>query len=128
MQTPEVPKKRERADKPTGGRPRKTDAERQLKGVTVRLSVKQYEKLQAHAVEGGQSLAHVVRSILNGKLPHIPPAQEDLLRTIATMANNWNQLAKKAHQNGFGTVSERVQQQAGRIEDLLNYFKKISGK
>lgn len=127
MENSEVPKKRDRIGKAVGGRPRKTDAERQLKGVTVRLKVKRYEELQAYASEGGRTLAQVVRSILDSKLPHLTTEQESLLRTIATMSNNLNQLAKKAHQNGFGAVGESVQQQATRIEELLDYFEKIRG-
>jgi len=124
MDTPELPRKRKRIGQAVGGRPRKTDAERQLKGVTVRLTTERYEELQGYAAEGGRSLAHVVRALLNGKLPYLTTQQEGLLRNIATMSNNLNQLAKKAHQSCFEAVANDVQQEVERLRELLNYFEK----
>ena len=48
------------------------------------------------------------------------------LRQLAGLANNLNQLAKKAHQNGFGAVGEEVAKQAARVSELLNYFGEVA--
>lgn len=122
MEAPTTPKKTPRTGPAAGGRPRKTDAERRLKGVTVRLSTARYAELSAYAAEGGRSLAHVVRQLLSGGLPQLTPAQEGSLRQLAGLANNLNQLAKRAHQGGFGAVGEEVAWQAQRISQLLDNF------
>ncbi len=122
MDTPTAPENPKRAGKAAGGRPRKTDAERRLKGVTVRLSVERYAELQAYAAEGGRTMAHVVRAVVNGKLPQLTPEQEGWLRQLAGMANNLNQLAKRAHQEGFVVVGQQVQEQAAKMSALLDYF------
>jgi len=122
MTTPDAPKTPKRTGPAAGGRPRKTDAERRVKGVTVRLSVERYAELETYAAEGGRTMAHVVRSAVNGKVPQLTPEQEGWLRQLAGMANNLNQLAKKAHQDGFGAVGREVEQRAAELNKILNYF------
>lgn len=101
---------------------KKTDAERRLKGVTVRLTVARYDELKAHAAEGGQTLARVVRNMIQQPVPVLTPGQDALLRQLAGMANNLNQLAKRANQGGLLEVATPAAEAAAQVSRLLDSF------
>lgn len=101
---------------------KKTDAERRLKGVTVRLTVARYDELKAHAAGGGQTLARVVRNLIQQPVAVLTPGQDSLLRQLAGMANNLNQLAKRANQDGLLEVAMPAAQAAAQVSRLLDSF------
>lgn len=100
----------------------KTDAERRLKGVTVRMTLARYDELKAQAAAGGQTLARVVRNLIRQPVPALTPGQDALLRQLAGMANNLNQLAKRANQGGLLEVAMPAAQAAAQVSRLLDSF------
>ncbi|SMC00685.1 mobilisation protein [Hymenobacter roseosalivarius DSM 11622] len=127
---PELPADSATTPKPKrlGGRPKKDPADK-LKSITTHVSVARYEELEAGAAEVRQPISQYVRPLVEGGIkPRKRPVlqlsgeQEGYLRQLAGLANNLNQLAKKAHQSGFGAVGEEVVQQARRVSQLLDYF------
>jgi hypothetical protein len=123
----EVNKREEKPAPPAKKRVRppqvkKTDAERRLKGVTVRLTVARYDELKAHAAAGGQTLARVVRNLIQQPVAALTPGQDALLRQLAGMANNLNQLAKRANQGGLVEVATPAAQAAAQVSRLLDSF------
>lgn len=111
-----------------GGRPKK-EPEDKLKSVTTHVSADRYEELQAGAAAVRQPMSQFVRPLVEAgvkarKRPvlQLTVAQDGYLRQLAGMANNLNQLSKRAHQAGFATVAQEVEAQATTLDRLLDYF------
>lgn len=123
----ELPKPK-RTGKSAGGRPRKSPEEK-LRSVTTHISAARYAELEAGAADVRQPISQFVRPLVEAgirrrrrPMMQLSAEQEGYLRQLAGIANNLNQLAKKAHQDGFGAVENEVAQQAAAIGRLLNYF------
>lgn len=121
-----------RAGKAAGGRPRKAPEEK-LKSVTTHVSAARYAELEAGAAEVRQPMSQFVRPLVEAgigrrKRPvlQLSVEQDRYLRQLAGLANNLNQLAKKAHQSGFGAVGDEVAQQATAVSRLLDYFGEVA--
>ena len=121
-----------RTGKAAGGRPRKAPEEK-LKSVTTHVSAARYAELEAGAAEVRQPISQFVRPLVEAgigrrKRPvlQLSVEQDGYLRQLAGLANNLNQLAKKAHQSGFGAVGQEVAQQAARVNGLLDYFGEVA--
>lgn len=111
-----------------GGRPKKEPGEK-LKSVTTHVSLARYEALEAGAAAVRQPLSQFVRPLVEAgvkarKRPvlQLTVAQDGYLRQLAGMANNLNQLSKRAHQSGFAAVAQEVEAQAATLDRLLDYF------
>ena len=125
-ETPEEPK-----PKRLGGRPKK-EPEDKLRSVTTHVSVARYEELQAGAAAVRQPISQFVRPLVEAgvkvrKRPvlQLTVAQDGYLRQLAGMANNLNQLSKRAHQGGFAAVAQEVEAQAITLDRLLDYFANV---
>jgi Bacterial mobilisation protein (MobC) len=126
---PSTPK---RTGKAAGGRPRKSPEEK-LRSVTTHVSAARYAELEAGAAEVRQPISQFVRPLVEAgvgrrKRPvlQLSVAQDGYLRQLAGLANNLNQLAKKAHQSGFGAVGNEVAQQAAAVGKFLDYFGEVA--
>jgi hypothetical protein len=111
-----------------GGRPKKEPGEK-LKSVTTHVSLARYEELEAGAAAVRQPLSQFVRPLVEvgvkvRKRPvlQLTVEQDGYLRQLAGMANNLNQLSKRAHQSGFAAVAQDVEAQAATLDRLLDYF------
>lgn len=111
-----------------GGRPKKEPGEK-LKSVTTHVSLARYEELEAGAAAVRQPLSQFVRPLVEAgvkarKRPvlQLTIEQDGYLRQLAGMANNLNQLSKRAHQIGFAAVAQDVEAQAATLDRLLDYF------
>lgn len=111
-----------------GGRPKKELSEK-LKSVTTHVSLARYEELRAGAEAVRQPMSQFVRPLVEAgvkarKRPmlQLSVAQDGYLRQLAGMANNLNQLSKRAHQAGFAAVAQEVEAQAATLDRLLDYF------
>jgi hypothetical protein len=111
-----------------GGRPKKEPGEK-LKSVTTHVSLTRYEELEAGAAAVRQPLSQFVRPLVEAgvkarKRPvlQLTVEQDGYLRQLAGMANNLNQLSKRAHQSGFAAVAQQVEAQAATLDRLLDYF------
>ena len=120
--------KPKRTGKAAGGRPSKLPEEK-LKSVTTHVSLARYAELKTGAAEVRQPISQFVRPLVEAgvgrrKRPvlQLSVEQDGYLRQLAGLANNLNQLAKKAHQNGFGAVANEVAQQVAEVSRMLDYF------
>ena len=111
-----------------GGRPKKEPGEK-LKSVTTHVSAARYDELQEGAAAVRQPISQFVRPLVEAgvkvrKRPvlQLTIAQDDYLRQLSGMANNLNQLSKRAHQSGFAAVAQEVEAQAATLDRLLDYF------
>jgi hypothetical protein len=111
-----------------GGRPKKEPGEK-LKSLTTHVSAARYEELQEGAAAVRQPISQFVRPFVEAgvkarKRPvlQLTIEQDGYLRQLAGMANNLNQLSKRAHQSGFAAVAQDVEAQATTLDRLLDYF------
>ena len=111
-----------------GGRPKKEPSEK-LKSITTHVSAARYDELQEGAAAVRQPISQFVRPLVEAgvkvrKRPvlQLTVEQDGYLRQLAGMANNLNQLSKRAHQSGFAAVAQEVEAQAATLDRLLDYF------
>ena len=103
----EMKKKRGRL---TLGRPRKL-----TRGVTVKFSSVSYEALRFRARKSSRSLAATVTA-------RHTPEENALLRSLAGMANNLNQLTKLSHQTGFYRTRLLIDGLLGKLKRIMVYL------
>ena len=115
--TPPTPNTR----KNKGGRPKKLENELRLYPVKVYFDETNYRKLISRSQRTGQSLSTIVYELaVNGYVKEpIPHDVISLLRSLAGMANNLNQIAREAHVSNFHHVEKRAREVASKIDDLL---------
>ena len=104
-----------------GGRPRKPENEQRLHPVKVYFDEQSYRKLLNKRRRTGMSLSTLVYELaVNGYVKEpISKEESSLLRSLAGMANNLNQLAHEAHIHHFSQVEERVQYLANEINEVI---------
>jgi hypothetical protein len=104
-----------------GGRPRKPENEQRLHPVKVYFDEQSYKKLLNKRRRTGISLSTLVYELaVNGYVKEpISKEEASLLRTLAGMANNLNQLAHEAHIHHFSRIEDRVQHMANEINEVL---------
>ena len=100
--------------------------------MTTHVSLARYEELESGAAAVRQPLSQFVRPLVEAgvkarKRPvlQLTIEQDGYLRQLAGMANNLNQLSKRAHQSGFAAVAQEVEAQAATLDRLLDYFADI---
>lgn len=115
--TPPTPNTR----KNKGGRPKKSEEELRLYPVKVYFDETNYRKLISRSQRTGRSLSTIVYELaVNGYVKEpIPLDVITLLRSLAGMANNLNQIAREAHVSHFIHVEKRAREAASKIDDLL---------
>ena len=111
--TPKCPSK--------GGRPRKPENEQRLHPVKVYFDEQSYKKLLNKRRRTGMSLSTLVYELaVNGYVKEpISKEEASLLRSLAGMANNLNQLAHEAHIHHFIQVEDRVRHLANDIDEVI---------
>lgn len=113
-----------KAPRGKGGRPKKADDDKRTMAIQVRLKPASYAYVQGIAEQRNSSMADVIRELCNGDVTVISAEQEALLRQIATMANNLNQLARKANTDGMRSVALLVERRAQELGELLDRYAK----
>ena len=104
-----------------GGRPKKPESEQQLFPVKVYFDEQSYKKLLNKRRRTGMSLSTLVYELaVNGYIKEpISKKEASLLRSLAGMANNLNQLAHEAHIHHFSQMEDRVLHLANEINEVL---------
>ena len=115
-----------------GGRPKKPESEQRLFSVKVYFDEQSYKKLLNKREQSykkllnkrrrtGMSLSTLVYELaVNGYVKEsISKEEASLLRSLAGMANNLNQLAHEAHIHDFSQMEERVQHLANEINEVI---------
>ncbi len=95
---------RERTKK--GGRPVKGAAEKLKYRITVKMATEDYYLLKSKAKSAGVSASEFVRGCITegGVKERLSKEHGDLIRKLCGMANNLNQLARKANADGYASV------------------------
>lgn len=113
-------KERERANK--GGCPVKSAAEKLKYRITVKMATEDYYLLKSKAKSAGVSPSEFIRgSIRNGEVrERLTKEHCDHIRKLCGMANNLNQLARKANAEGYISVFVPCRTLMIEIDNLVN--------
>lgn len=89
-----------------GGRPVKGIAEKLKYRITVKMATEDYYLLKSKAKSAGVSASEFVRCCITegGVKERLSKEHGDLIRKLCGMANNLNQLARKANAEGYASV------------------------
>lgn len=115
----------ERKIKHSGGRPAKSVKRDVVKG--VRFTEVEYYVVKQKASRGGKNIAAYIRhASLQQKIQSsLNEEERPFVRQLIGIANNLNQLMKKAHQEGLLEIVIVFEQYKKLVEDLLE---KLHGK
>lgn len=104
-----------------GGRPKKGATEKLTYRVAVKLAAADYFRLMTRAYEAGVSSSEYMRECFqNGHVKErLSKEHSDYVRTLCGMANNLNQLARRANAGGYSEVGWDCKVAVARIHELL---------
>lgn len=107
------------------GRPSKKAHEKRKYQVNIKFITAEYYLLKGKANEASLSIPDYVRLCIQRStvLQRINPELNDLIRKLCGMANNLNQIAKRANQAGYGEVRTEYLHLAESIDNLINAIK-----
>lgn len=111
---------RERSNK--GGRPVKSVTEKLKYRITVKMATEEYYLLKSKAKLAGVLPSEFIRGcIRNGKVKErLTKEHCDHIRKLCGMANNLNQLARKANAEGYASVFVPCRTLMIEIDNLVN--------
>lgn len=105
-----------------GGRPVKGAAEKLKYRITVKMATEDYYLLKSKAKSAGVSASEFIRGcIAEGCVKErLSKEHGDLIRKLCGMANNLNQLARKANAEGYASVFVPCRTLMIEIDNLVN--------
>ena len=111
------------------GRPALGRTRKLTKGVTVKFSPVSYEALRFRAGKSGRSLAVYIReaALAATVTARHTPEENALLRSLAGMANNLNQLTKLSHQTGFYRTRLLIEGLLGKLKRIMDDYRPKGG-
>ena len=104
------------------GRPTKSATEKKGYKVSLKMATEEYYSLKSKARLAGVSLSEYVRSVVKKSevRQRLSPEHLGHIRQLSGMANNINQIARKANAAGY---SEACKEWGNRIDVLDNILK-----
>ncbi len=105
-----------------GGRPRKEETEKLKYRVAVKMATPDYFRLLTQAHKTGISPSEYMRECFrNGHVKErLSEEHAGYVRQLCGMANNLNQLARKANTGGFSEVRWDCKVAVARIHELIS--------
>lgn len=111
---------RERTGK--GGRPAKGVTEKLKYRITVKMATEDYYLLKSKAKLAGVSASEFIRGCIRdgGVKERLTKEHGDLVRKLCGMANNLNQITRKANAEGYASVSMSCRTLMMEMDNLVN--------
>lgn len=105
-----------------GGRPVKGVTEKLKYRITVKMATEDYYLLKSKAKSAGVSASEFIRGcVTQGRVKErLSKEHGDLIRKLCGMANNLNQLARKANAEGYASVFLPCRTLMIEIDNLVN--------
>ena len=105
-----------------GGRPVKGAAEKLKYRITVKMATEDYYLLKSKAKSAGVSASEFIRGCIRdgGVKERLTKEHSDLVRKLCGMANNVNQLARKANAEGYASVFLSCRTLMIEMDNLVN--------
>lgn len=109
-------------DKKKGGRPSKGTTEKLKYRITLKMATADYFALLTQARSAGVSASEYLRGCFRDGYvkERLTAEHSDYIRKLCGMANNLNQLARKANAGGFHEARYECRLLVARMEELLN--------
>lgn len=109
-------------DKNKGGRPAKGLSEKRKYRIAVKMATGEYYALKSKAKKAGVSASEMVRQAVDGCVvrERLTTEQADFIRKLCGMANNLNQLTRRAHREGVGLHFGQCQHLLLSLETLID--------
>ena len=109
-------------EKSKGGRPPKSASEKLKERLTVKMAAADYYALRGKARAAGLTWAEYARTALSRSVvrQRLTAEQMTLLRQLAGMANNLNQLARKANSAGYVQAAAECTALIEKIDTLID--------
>ena len=109
-----------------GGRPSKKTHEKLKYQICLKLNTEEEFRLRALCKEANLSKQDYIRQciVYSVVVQRMTPEIADLIRKLAGMANNLNQIAKKANQMGYVEIRTEYLYLAENIDIVINQLKK----
>ena len=105
-----------------GGRPLKATAQRKGYRVNVKMATEEYYTLKALVIDAGINMSEYVRQCVKSSTvkQRLTPEIHDHIRKLCGMANNLNQIARKANAQGYTNARSEYLHLANEIDKLIN--------
>lgn len=105
-----------------GGRPKKAATEKLKYRTTVKMATEDYYLLKSKARAAGVSASEFIRGCIRegGVKERLSKEHGDLVRKLCGMANNLNQLARKANAEGYASVHVPCRTLVIEMDNLVN--------
>lgn len=105
-----------------GGRPPKEQHRKRKYQVNIKLMTEEYFTLKARANEAALPINDFVRNSIQNSVvkQRLTPEVNDCIRKLSGMANNLNQIAKRANQVGYEDIRNEYLYLADNIDILIN--------
>ena len=109
----------ERQVKHMGGRPKKAVRKEINKG--IRFTKAEYFIIKQKASKTGTNVCNYIREMaIHGKIiSQLSEEERNYVRQLTGMANNLNQLTKKAHQEGLFSVILLLEKYKNLVDEIL---------
>ena len=107
------------------GRPIKRPGEKMAYHINVKMGTVEYYSLKALAKQAGLGLSECIRQLIKRGYvrQRITPELLDHIHKLSGMANNLNQIARKANTLGYSDARLEYLHLAGKIDNLLNQIR-----
>ena len=105
-----------------GGRPRLSASKKKKYKVDVKMSTEDYYTLKSKAMEAGMNKSEYMRQCIHNSSvkERLSPEHQKMIRQLCGMANNLNQIARKANAHGYNNARSEYLHLANQIDQLLN--------
>ncbi len=107
-----------------GGRPTKKLSEKRKYRITVKMATEEYYSLKSKAKRAGVSASEIVRMAMKEcqVKERLTTEQVDYIRKLCGMANNLNQLTRKAHREGVMLNYGQCQHLLLSLETIIDHI------
>ncbi len=107
-----------------GGRPTKKLSEKRKYRITVKMATEEYYSLKSKAKSAGVSASEIVRMAMKEcqVKERLTTEQADYIRKLCGMANNLNQLTRKAHREGVMLNYGQCQHLLLSLETIIDHI------
>ena len=109
----------------TGGRPRKEEwVKLKYRLPAVKVNTEEYFAVKEKAKAAGVTLTEFIRqcALSGGVIEKVTPEQMSLIRDLAGMGNNVNQLARQANAAGYRSDAKRFSTLGVELMNIIDKF------
>ena len=105
-----------------GGRPQLSASQKKKYKVDVKMSTEDYYTLKSKADSAGMTKSEYIRQCIHNSSvrERLKPEDQKIIRQLCGMANNLNQIARKANAQGYNNARDEYLYLAEKIDQLLN--------